>query len=318
MAYTEFKPFLLLAASGVQAGSGSELGIVDKTIQREKHTGYPKIEAASLKGVVKDHVRTALAARQGTTADDILEILLGPEKGDKHGSAAGLMDARLLFFPVATVKGVFAWVTCPLVLRRFAQDMTDIDFSIEDNKGAIPITSIPMNRLASNGDALTVPNGNTHAVVFEKSVVPQACHDKDMERFVNWLCTTFMSGPAFSAASCLLPEHALTVSDQMFLHFVLHDTEIIARNKIDDNTGTVASSGPWYEEYLPQESILYSQIMARKPFGDGIPVNLTLDGKSLDSAQNILSCVRGLFPAVIQLGANATVGKGFLKIGFPT
>lgn len=47
--FTYAKPFLLHAISSVHAGSGSELGIVDLPIQREKHTGFPKIESSTLK-----------------------------------------------------------------------------------------------------------------------------------------------------------------------------------------------------------------------------------------------------------------------------
>ena len=34
-----------------------------------------------------------------------------------------MTDARLLAFPVRSLKGVFAWVTCPAVLERFHRDL---------------------------------------------------------------------------------------------------------------------------------------------------------------------------------------------------
>lgn len=39
------KPVFLIVETSLHAGSGSDLGIVDLPIQREKHTDYPKIEA---------------------------------------------------------------------------------------------------------------------------------------------------------------------------------------------------------------------------------------------------------------------------------
>lgn len=37
-------------------------------------------------------------------------------------SAVSVTDARLLFFPVKSVKGIWGWVTCPSVLKRFFLD----------------------------------------------------------------------------------------------------------------------------------------------------------------------------------------------------
>ena len=47
---------------------------------------------------------------------------LSVQKGDYAG--AGLSDARLLLFPVKSMKGVFAWITCPRVLNRFISELS--------------------------------------------------------------------------------------------------------------------------------------------------------------------------------------------------
>ena len=44
------KPLFLIVETSLHAGSGSDLGIVDLPIQREKHTNYPKVEASGIKG----------------------------------------------------------------------------------------------------------------------------------------------------------------------------------------------------------------------------------------------------------------------------
>ncbi len=58
--YSIIRPFLLHAVTSVHAGSGSEIGLVDLPIQREKHTGFPKIESSSLKGALRYHMTQAL------------------------------------------------------------------------------------------------------------------------------------------------------------------------------------------------------------------------------------------------------------------
>ena len=51
--FSTVRPFILYALSAVHAGSGSEIGVVDLPIQRERSTGYPKIESSSLKGALR-------------------------------------------------------------------------------------------------------------------------------------------------------------------------------------------------------------------------------------------------------------------------
>ncbi|GIW50270.1 MAG: hypothetical protein KatS3mg080_0881 [Anoxybacillus sp.] len=75
--YSIVQPFLLHAVTSVHAGSGSEIGLVDLPIQREKHTGFPKIESSSLKGALRYHMK--LSAK-GNEEEKKLEIIFGGEK----------------------------------------------------------------------------------------------------------------------------------------------------------------------------------------------------------------------------------------------
>ena len=49
----------------------------------------------------------------------------GPETADadKYAGALSLTDARILAFPVRSLCGVFAWVTCRAVLDRLNRDL---------------------------------------------------------------------------------------------------------------------------------------------------------------------------------------------------
>ena len=40
--FKKAKPFFIKTLSSMHVGSGSDLGIIDLPIQREKHTGFPK------------------------------------------------------------------------------------------------------------------------------------------------------------------------------------------------------------------------------------------------------------------------------------
>ena len=47
-------PFFIRVITPLHAGTGQELGVVDLPIQRERHTGFPKVEASGLKGSIRE------------------------------------------------------------------------------------------------------------------------------------------------------------------------------------------------------------------------------------------------------------------------
>ncbi len=102
------------AQTPMHPGAGTALGVVDLPVQRERHTQWPLIPGTSLKGVLRD------AARGPSDSSDEEKVTdaFGPDTkdADKHAGAITVTDARLLAFPVRSLRGVFAWVTCPSVL----------------------------------------------------------------------------------------------------------------------------------------------------------------------------------------------------------
>jgi CRISPR-associated protein Cmr4 len=146
--YKIARPFFMVVETPLHAGSGADLGIVDMPIQRERHTSFPKIEASELKGCIREAFEELKTGdnkvksdklkgefsdleekweiekdgKERIKFDESISLAFGPEKGDEHAGALGFTDARLLLFPVKSMKGVFAWITCPMVLERFKED----------------------------------------------------------------------------------------------------------------------------------------------------------------------------------------------------
>ncbi len=46
-------PFFLLCETPLHVGVGQDVGMIDMPIQRERHTGWPKIESSGLKGSIR-------------------------------------------------------------------------------------------------------------------------------------------------------------------------------------------------------------------------------------------------------------------------
>lgn len=98
--------------SPLHAGTGAGLGPVDLPIQRERSTDYPIVQASGVKGALRSEA-------EGSDAD--INAIFGPE-GAEHAGAFSASDARVVLFPVRSLKGVFAWVTSIDVLARFLRD----------------------------------------------------------------------------------------------------------------------------------------------------------------------------------------------------
>jgi len=108
----------------LHVGSGTSVSYIDLPIARERHTDFPVIPGSGIKGVIRDVATRKEKDVKGKNPCSV-ENVFGPEPGkDKHRSAlAAFTDAKILFYPVRSLRGVFALITSPYVLRRFAEDM---------------------------------------------------------------------------------------------------------------------------------------------------------------------------------------------------
>ncbi len=313
------KPLFLIIETSLHAGSGTDLGIVDLPIQREKHTDYPKIESSGIKGAIREVFNTQPNLTQlekGWNIDsvedsdykDAIKLVFGPEDGNLYAGALGFTDARLLLFPVKSVSGVFGWITCPTVLERFKQDL-----QICNIKFPYSITS-PNH----------IPNGSSLIVTDNKVVLEEYTFDVTTDNAVNelanWLSKQVLPADGeYDYWREKMQTDLVVLSDNDFRDFVTLSTEVIARIKIDQKSGTVQEGALWYEEYLPSDSVLYSLALTTPIFQEnevdkGI-FRLTAQEKKeeRDESEKVMEFFEDGLPAVIQLGGNATIGKGIVR-----
>ena len=329
--FKQAKPLFLTVETPLHAGSGTDLGIVDLPIQREKHTNYPKVEASSLKGAIREIFRTQpdlTKLRKGwniTSADDAdylkaIDLMFGPDTSNQsnlHAGALGFTDARLLLFPVKSVAGVFGWITCPAVLERFKHDLSICRPSISLDE------QLPEEKKVPTGCELIVGEDSGKIVLEEYTFEVQEC--VNCETFANCISEKILpSDPVYQYWQEKLKNSLVVLSDNDFRDFVMLSTEVIARTKIDSETGTVDKriGGLWYEEYLPTDSILYSLALTSPIFQDnntnkGI-FQLTDQEKAQkrDESEKVMEFFEDGLPGVIQIGGNSTIGKGIVRTKF--
>lgn len=116
----ETRLYHLYTLTALHVGIGQGSGVIDLPIAREKSTGLPVVPGSAVKGVLREELRPDALPLETWLA------LFGPETTagqDLHAGALAVGDARLLCLPVRSLRGTFAYATCPLVLRRYARDL---------------------------------------------------------------------------------------------------------------------------------------------------------------------------------------------------
>ena len=299
-------PFFIHIITPLHAGTGQELGIVDLPIQRERHTGFPKIEASGLKGSMREvfeenNKKVKVGNKEVSINDKItIDLTFGPEAEISHAGALGFTDARILLFPVKSMKGVFAYITCPQVLKRFEEEMTIAGNKIELNGQKININKIPPNSFPKNTSQVLVSN----KVILEEYTF-ELNPNEDLKQFAEWL--------AQKTGIEEIPQKIIVLSNDDFKDFVHLSTEVITRIKISNVTGTV-EEGPFNEEFLPSETLLYSLALASPIFKEKPEEKGIFNQNGKDEAGLVLEFFKAGMPEVMQIGGDATIGKGIVRI----
>lgn len=280
------KLLLVHALSPLHAGTGQGVGVIDLPIAREKATDIPFLPGSSIKGVLRD-----------ACPDDKKVAVFGPETNNAadHAGSAQFTDARLLLLPVRSLAGTFAWVTSPLLLRRFLRDAG----SAKDLKppSNVPQPSGETGCVVSNeGCGLLLQHQGHRSVVLEDlSLTPN--QDADAKSWADWLGGHLFPGDPFWPVA--LKARLCIVHDDVLSFLLQTATEITARIRLDDDKKTVAKGALWYEEALPAETVLTSLIIASPVKAEATEVFTTIS----DLAKNAL-----------QFGGNATVGRGLCRL----
>ncbi|MCX8167300.1 MAG: type III-B CRISPR module RAMP protein Cmr4, partial [Candidatus Micrarchaeota archaeon] len=225
------------------------------------HTDYPVMPSTGIKGVFRACYKSAT------------EELFG--KGDEEGSLI-FTDGKILFFPVKSARGVFVWITCPFVLDRFKRDMSIVnkDINIEDIK-------------FDNDEQAYVFSDNV--LVNNHLILEELSFQKKDKVKLNWL-DTFNIGIDKSKLAI--------ISDDMFKYLVKNSTEINARIRIDQETGTAQEGALWYEELVPAETVFYSLVLERKS----------------GSVEKLKKFICDDQKSFFQFGGDETLGRGFAKV----
>jgi CRISPR-associated protein Cmr4 len=319
--YKQASIYFLRCETPLHAGSGETHSYIDLPIQREKHTGFPKVEGSGLKGSLREAFESKLGYNNGD-----INILFGKSKDADASASLGFTDARILLFPVKSYKGVMAWITCPQVLNKFAKESTLLEPSAAATISDLPVEIDDDKIIAGNANVLDskvlleeyvfnclnlddTPKVNGKELnewladrIFDKAN-ETPCHNNAVEQ-QGTLADRIFDKVNETFWNTFMKERIAVLSNGVFRDFVENFTSVTTRNKIDNETGAAEDRALFTIEYLPEESVLYHLVTASDEFSK-------VTGRK--TADKIMTTYQDNLSKIFQIGGNATIGKGIVK-----
>ncbi|KAF0139481.1 MAG: hypothetical protein FD122_3248 [Stygiobacter sp.] len=310
--YEEATIMFLYCETSMHAGSGTSLGAIDLPIQREAYTNFPTIAGSGIKGALREwfEVKVEENAETKDAKKEKITIVFGPETdGSEHAGAVAFTDAKILLFPVRSLRGLFTWITCPTILARLVRD-------IELAKGTCEWKMEVFDNLRNGKVYGTETNQNKISdsdlrVVLEEFTLDFSPND-EVTKIAKWISANVISQkPEYKFWKEKIITNLLVLSDNDFSDFVQHSTEVNARIRLGDGKSSDTKHGGnlFYEENLPAESVLYSTVLASIP-------HKKENDSAVKKPKEVIEYIKTIKDFRIQIGGDETVGKGIVKPTF--
>lgn len=242
--------YIIEPISNLHVGSGKEnFGVVDNLIQRDVTTNLPSINASSLKGAMREHLKRKLP-------NESIVQLFGsdPVGANAKSGSCRFFDAHLLAIPVRGERSPYYLATCPQVI-------TDWQYQLEmlcvPNAGDL---IADLKKLLDVGQDVAL-----------KIKTPDRDVDiriEDLPRRVSLRADNMIYAGSKRLKKLFREQDVLILSNKCFRELCddFH-LPIIARNHLVNGE----SKNLFYEQVLPRYSLLYFVTMESV---DGLDLSL--------------------------------------------
>ena len=287
----------LYTRTPLHVGCGTSVDVVDLPIMRERITNFPVIPGSSLKGVLlqaaRGHFENGAHGRSKDTLPAEAKLLFGniecegeDKKQTSNAGCVQIMEAKLLAFPVRSLAGCFAWITCPAVLERFQRD----------TGRSVPVPQPEKEKAIAGADLIV----NHQIVLAEYALNVQVPAEGKSASDVASILKGCTADPLWTSK---LDKRLAIVADELFQHFVTTCTEVVTRVKIDPATRTVDGGALFNQENVPCEALFYSVLTVIPPRREtASDPNLLLKQLLPDDK-----------PPLLQIGGDETTGHGICE-----
>lgn len=290
--------------SSLHAGVGSTVSVIDLPIQRERTTQFPIVQGSGIKGALRSQVKADSQSRDAYInlifgGEDETENGDGSKKKSNYAGAISVGDARIVLFPVRSLAGVFAYITCPAVLARVKRDVPgfpELRQAVEMDKALVTSSSgvSASNRVVLEEFSFTIQQNST------------------VDQIAKWLANYALpQTDEYRYWREKLQTSLVILHDDAFRDFVQTSTEVVTRVRLDYAKKTVMDGALWTQEALPSDTLLMSAVIVRSTRSQVIMD----EGKSF-SPNSVVGWLHdtSVVPSRIQLGGDETTGSGMVAL----
>lgn len=228
---------LLQVLTPLHIGEGAQIGAVDLPVARERHTDWPFVPGASLKGALRAHARQA-----GHRDEDVRRVFGAAHDEPLFRGAIRVGDGVLLAAPARTFTGTFALLASPLTLGRFARQVSGAP--------EIPSPSSAERVLVGCRFDLRVPGK-------ELTVVEDLCFIQEKSDRVDAWAKFLREGWLGDEAPL---DHLAIVHDDVFAHAARAWLPVRTRNAINAETGVACEGKLFSVEYVAPETLFWTLV----------------------------------------------------------
>ncbi len=302
----------VLALTSLHPGVGrSEEAYVDLPVQRDEF-GLPAIWASSLKGAVRAKAEGGLFNNSicvdVSRAEDCAKVKAAfgpkPEDASEHSAAVSFLDAKLFAIPARSLKGVWLYVTSPL-LFGFAKLYAE---ALGEGLNLPQLPPVAPGEVALSDKSYAVGD---YAVINEirLRVSSQQAPRLDLDPFKK-VSQILGAQPGFAV-----------VSDEDLPRIVRRSLMVQYRVRLKQETKTV-EVGPWSEEYIPPFTVFVAGIHCNGRARTSVKVRIPSKdpAKKFEDVEKSLqqfdtcSYVESKAKGPLWIGGKETVGKGLVEI----
>jgi CRISPR-associated protein Cmr4 len=293
-------PYFIHAITPLHVGGGEALLGVEQAIARNPVTGLPLIPGSGVKGVLR--ARSEALRSNADPPQPSTEAVFGkaPGVGSGHAGSITFHDATLLALPIRSAAGTFAWATSPHLLRLHARDISLFCSSASETSRTPKIPELDADQmlLGSPGDhPLVAAWGDTPPRAVLEDLVLRAEPSSLVDEWWTYLSR---AGAITGTTDVGLARRFCIVHDDVMFFLARFAIKVDARNRLG---GRKTVEDFWHEEALPGESLLAGIATIERTPRSG----LTSDGE-------VHKAISGLVDRPVQLGGNATVGRGVCRM----
>jgi CRISPR-associated protein Cmr4 len=294
--YESVNLVFIKSITNLHVGTGRGGEVVDLPVQRDSF-GFPVIYSSSLKGALKSYI-------YHKNGKGIAEILLGPDDAGDFASPISLTDAYLLAFPARSLKGVYCYLTCPFLLKRYKEYLKIIDKDQDLQQIIDKVIDTVTKDKGISYDSKNLLIDDNRAIINEELVIPIE-ENKDLLELKQRLPE--------------IDKELVVIDDDNCLVQVIRSIIRLARVRLNRSAKTV-ESGPWTEEYIPSKTLFFSIIFSRK-ISEEIRKKIENKEKEKQKIQEIIEKIQreGSYTflkenlKVLIIGGHETIGSGLVK-----